>query len=39
LAQEAAKQIPKVDGEKGTSSELELIEQRLKAKRFFACTR
>jgi hypothetical protein len=34
LAQEAEKTIPKVDGEKENSSVQELIEQRLKAKRF-----
>jgi len=34
LAQEAVKKIPKVDGEKPNSSDQELIEQRLKAKRF-----
>jgi Cdc6-like AAA superfamily ATPase len=33
LAQEAVKQIPSVDGEKGNSSVQELIEQRLKSKR------
>ncbi|KAL6651434.1 hypothetical protein ACP70R_010359 [Stipagrostis hirtigluma subsp. patula] len=34
LAQEAVKKIPKVDGEKENSSDQELIEQRLKSKRF-----
>jgi nucleoside-triphosphatase THEP1 len=34
LAQEAVKKIPKVDNEKENSSIEELIEQRLKAKRF-----
>ncbi|KAF8649701.1 hypothetical protein HU200_064242 [Digitaria exilis] len=34
LAQEAVKKIPKVDGEKENSSDHELIEQRLKTKRF-----
>ncbi|KAJ1272884.1 hypothetical protein BS78_06G237000 [Paspalum vaginatum] len=33
LTQEAVKRIPKVEGEKGNSSDQELIEQRLKDKR------
>lgn len=34
LADDAVKQIPKVDGEKNYGSDQELIEQRLKDKRF-----
>ncbi|TVU29168.1 hypothetical protein EJB05_20724, partial [Eragrostis curvula] len=34
LAQDILKQIPKVDGEKENASQEELIEQRLKSKRF-----